>query len=125
MRNVADALFASEETRARTAKVEALAHALAGVYAREPARLPFAARFMTGSMLATDDERTLGAGGALVFEAAASVTGMPAAELGSRARAAGDLGTAIGDAVAVALVSGRPEPPGLRLEDAEAVAHAL
>jgi DNA ligase-1 len=125
MRSVAEALFASEATRARTAKVEALARALAGVHEREPARLPFAARFLTGSMLATDDERTLGAGGALVFEAASSVSGMPYAELGARARTAGDLGTAIGDAIAAALAAGRPEPPGLRLEDAEAVALAL
>jgi DNA ligase-1 len=125
MRSVAEALFASEETRARTAKVEALANALRGVYEREPSRLAFAARFLTGSMLATNDERTLGAGGALVFEAAASVSGMPAAELGARARAAGDLGTAIGDAMAAALAAGRPEPAGLRLEDAESVAHAL
>jgi DNA ligase-1 len=125
MRSVAEALFAAEGTRARTAKVEALARALAEVNAREPARLAFVARFLTGTMLATDDERTLGAGGALVFEAASSVSGMPHAELGARARTAGDLGTAIGDAVADALAKGRPEPPGLRLEDAEAVALAL
>ena len=126
MRGVVDALFAAEGTRARTAKVDVLARALADVNAREPSRLAFAARFLTGTMLATDDERTLGAGGALVFEAASSVSGMPHAELGARARAAGDLGTAIGDAIAAALASGRrPAPPGLRLEDAEAVALAL
>src|SRR4051794_7368266 len=102
MRGVAEALFASEGTRARTAKVEALARALADVWAREPARLPFAARFLTGTLLPTDDERTLGAGGRLVFEAAMSVTGMPAEELGARARKAGDLGTAIAEAVEVA-----------------------
>ena len=99
MRSVAEALFASEGTRARTAKVEALAGALADVHAREPSRLPFAARFLTGVMLPTEEERTLGAGGALVFEAATLVTGMAEAELGARARKAGDLGTAIGEAV--------------------------
>ena len=125
MRSVAEALFASEKARARTAKVEALARALAGVREREPARLPFAARFLTGSMLATDDERTLGAGGALVFEAASSVSGMTHAELGARARTAGDLGTAVGDAIAAGIAAGRPEPPGLRLEEAENVALAL
>lgn len=125
MRSVAEALLACESTRARTAKVVALAGALADVRAREPRCLAFAARFLTGTMLATDDERTLGAGGALVFEAAVSVSGMAAAELGARARAAGDLGTAIGDAIAAALAAGRPEPPGLSLAEAEAVGHAL
>ncbi|NVL83763.1 hypothetical protein, partial [Escherichia coli] len=93
MRSVVEALFTSGGTRARTAKVEALARALADVSAREPSRLPFAARFLTGAMLSTDDERTLGAGGALVFEAASAVSGMPPADLGARARKAGDLGT--------------------------------
>jgi DNA ligase-1 len=125
MRSVAEALFTSEGTRARTAKVEALARALADVNARDPSRLPFAARFLTGTMLPTDDERTLGAGGALVFEAASAVSGMPPAELGARARKAGDLGTAVGEAVEAALAAGRPAPPGLAIEDAEAVALAL
>ncbi|MBX3209084.1 MAG: hypothetical protein KF764_28890, partial [Labilithrix sp.] len=49
MRTVAEALFAAETTRARTAKVAALATALAAVAARAPAELPFAARFMTGA----------------------------------------------------------------------------
>jgi DNA ligase-1 len=125
MRGVAEALFTSEGTRARTAKVEALGRALAEVAAHEPARLPFAARFLIGVMLPTSDERTLGAGGALVFEAAVAVTGMPADELGARARKAGDLGTAIGEAVEASLAAGRPEPPGLRLEDAQEAALAL
>lgn len=125
MRGVAEALFTSEGTRARTAKVEALARALAEVAAREPERLPFAARFLTGVMLPTGDERTLGAGGALVFEAALAVTGMPQAELGARARKAGDLGTAIGEAVELSLAAGRAPPAGLRLADAEEVALSL
>ncbi|HSO32393.1 MAG TPA: hypothetical protein VLT33_07755, partial [Labilithrix sp.] len=125
MRSVAEALFTSEGTRARTAKVAALASALAEVQARAPAHLPFAARFLTGLMLSTEDERTLGAGGRLVFEAAMKVTGMPAAELGARARLAGDLGTAIGEAMEVAIASGRASPAGLRIEDAQAVALAL
>ncbi|MDB5216352.1 MAG: ATP-dependent ligase [Myxococcaceae bacterium] len=126
MRSVAEALFTSEGTGARTAKVEALASALADVYAREPARLPFAARFLTGTMLPTEDDRTLGAGGALVFEAAASVSGMAPEELGARARKAGDLGTAVGEAMeARAAVDGRGAPPGLTLEAAESVALAL
>lgn len=125
MRAVAEALFTSEGTRSRTAKVEALARALADVHAREPSRLAFAARFLTGTMLPTEDERTLGAGGALVFEAASEVSGMPAAELGARARRSGDLGTAVGEAIEAAIAAGRPAPPGLRLEDAESVALAL
>ncbi|MDB4933908.1 MAG: ATP-dependent ligase [Labilithrix sp.] len=125
MRGVAEALVTSEGTRARTAKVEALACALADVYARDPSRLAFAARFLTGAMLPTSDDRTLGAGGALVFEAAAAVGGMPHEELGARARRAGDLGTAVGEAIEAAIAAGRPEPQGLRLEDAEAVAEAL
>ena len=125
MRSVAEALFTSEGTRARTAKVTALASALEDVFARAPARLPFAARFLTGTMLPTEDERTLGAGGRLVFEAAMVVTGMAAEELGGRARRAGDLGTAIGEAVEAAVASGRAAPVGLRIEDAEALALAL
>lgn len=125
MRGVAEGLFTSEGTRARTAKVAALARALAEVAARDRSRLPFAARFLTGVMLPVDDERTLGAGGALVFEAAVAVTGMPAAELGARARKAGDLGTAIGEAVEASLAEGRPAPAGLRLDDAETLALAL
>lgn len=125
MRSVAQALFTSEGTRARTAKVEALAGALADVCAREPARLAFAARFLTGTMLPTEDDRTLGAGGALVFEAAVSVTGMPAEELGARARKAGDLGTAIGEAVAARGAEANPGARGVTLEAVERVAVAL
>lgn len=123
MRALADALFTAEGTRARTAKVAALAAALRDVATREPARLPFAARLLTGTMLPTEDERTLGAGGALLFEAACRVTGVAAEEIGRRARHAGDLGTAIGEALAMA---GRdPEKTGLLLEHAEDVAHSL
>src|SRR4051794_3255147 len=111
MRSVAEALFTSEGTRARTAKVAALARALADVWTREPAKLPSVARFLTGTMLPTVDERTLGTGGRLVFEAAMAVTRMPAEDLSARARRSGDLGTAIGEAVEVAL-AGR-EPRGL------------
>jgi DNA ligase-1 len=135
MRSVAEALFTSEGTRARTAKVEALAVALADVYAREPARLPFAARFLTGTMLPTEDDRTLGAGGALVFEAAASVSGMAPEELSARARKAGDLGTAVGEAIEARIANAasseadgrgaRTAAPGLTLEAAESVALAL
>jgi hypothetical protein len=78
MRALADALFASEGTRARTAKVEALATALRDVFENEPARLPFAARLLTGAMLPTEDERTLGTGWALLYEAACRVTGIAA-----------------------------------------------
>ncbi len=123
MRSVAEALFTSEGTRARTAKVKALAAALADVYAREPARLPFAARFLTGTMLPTEDDRTLGAGGAIVFEAAARVSGMAPEELSARARKAGDLGTAVGDAIEARIT--KAAPPGLTLEAAESVALAL
>jgi len=126
MRVVADALFACEGTRARTAKVEALARALAEVHARAPERLSFVARFLTGVMLPTDDPRTLGAGGALVFEAACTVTQMPAPELAARARRAGDLGTAVGEAIEVAHATTPPsEGLGLRLDDAQALAETI
>ena len=125
MRGVAEALFASEGTRARTAKVDALARALAEVQASEPSRLPFAARFLTGTMLPTEDDRTLGAGGALVFEAATTVTGMAAEELGARARKAGDLGTAVGEAVEACRTRGSGSGSGVTLEAVEALALAL
>jgi DNA ligase-1 len=118
---IAEALFATEGTRARTAKVEALAGALVSVASSVPVLLPFATRFMTGTMLATDDARTLGAGGAIVFEAACRVTGKTPDELGSRTLHFGDLGTAVGEAVSA---SGRAGE-GLALERAEEVAHTL
>lgn len=121
MRALADALFAAEGTRARTAKVEALARGLRDVAERTPARLPFAARMLTGTMLPTSDERVLGAGGALVFEAACAVTGATPDEFGERTLRTGDLGTAVGEAMAAADLPGG----GLRLEHAEAVALAL
>ena len=124
MRGVAEALRLAESTRGRGAKVEALAGALVEVHRREPERLAFVTRFLTGTLLATDDDRTLGAGGRLVFEAAASVSGMSDAELGARARKAGDLGTAIGEAIEESFARRAP-PIGLRLEDAESVALAL
>lgn len=124
MRALADALFTAEGTRARTAKVASLAAALRDVAEREPARLPFAARLLTGTLLPTQDERTLGAGGALVFEAACRVTDLPPQEIVLRARRSGDLGTAVGEALQEAghATDGRP---GLQLEQAEAAAHAL
>ncbi len=125
MRSVAEALFTSEGTRARLAKVAALASALAEVQARAPEHLPFAARFLTGILLPTEDPRTIGAGGRLVFEAAMMVTRMPSGELGARARLAGDLGTAIGEAVEVAIAAGHLAPTGLRIEDAQSLALAL
>ncbi len=125
MRSVAEALFTSEGTRARLAKVAALASALAEVHARTPDHLPFAARFLTGIMLPTESDRTLGAGGRLVFEVAMVVTRMPADELGARARLAGDLGTAIGEAVEVGIAAGHLAPAGLRIEDAQALALTL
>ena len=92
MKSIADALSTAEGTRARTAKVEALAAALAATPAEH---LPFIARFLTGTLLATDDDRTLGTGGALVWEACMSVSGASSAELGEIARKHGDLGSGI------------------------------
>lgn len=54
-----------------------------------------------------------------------NVTRMPADELGARARLAGDLGTAIGEAVEVAIAAGHLAPAGLRIEDAQSLALAL
>jgi DNA ligase-1 len=129
MKAVADALFAASSTRAKTAKVAALAGALADVARREPARLAFVARFLTGTLLPTDDERVLGIGGALVFEAVCAVTGVAAAEVGRLARAAGDLGTAAGEAMRVRrereAEAGAPSPPGLALAAAERLAAEL
>ena len=129
MKTVADALRTAEGTRARTAKVDALASALADVAARAPVRLPFVARFLTGTPLPTEEERTLGVGGALVFEAACAVTGATRAELGALTRKSGDLGTAVGEAMArrreAEAGGGAGEPPGLRLENAEEAVRAL
>lgn len=144
LKRVADALLIVEGTRARTAKVSTLAAALADIATGEPARLPFAARFLTGTLLPTEDERTLGVGGALVFEAACAVTGVSASELGAMARRAGDLGTAVGEAIGARVAGlareatdGTPVTPaddpsrdeqaraGLELEDVERVVLAL
>jgi DNA ligase 1 len=127
MRPIADALFSVESTRAKNAKVASLAEALSDLSKREPERLPFVARFLTGTMLPTEDDRTLGVGGALVFEAACIITETTPADLGTRARNHGDLGTAVGEALQAKLdrLESAPTPPGLRLEDAEKAALAL
>ena len=125
MRSVAEALFTSEGTRARLAKVAALASALAEVHARTPDHLPFAARFLTGIMLPTESDRTLGAGGRLVFEVAMVVTRMPADELGARARLADGGPEITGEAVEVGIAVGHLAPAGLRIEDAQALALTL
>jgi DNA ligase-1 len=122
MQRLAAALHAAEGTRARTAKVAALADALRDVAERNAEELPFAARLLTGTMLSADDERTLGAGGALVFEAACAVAGCSAEALGQKALTSGDLGTAVGEAIGE---KSDGEGPGLLLADAAAVAHTL
>ena len=125
MRRLAEALAACEETRSRTRKVEVLAAALAAVGREEPAALPFAARLVTGALLPAGDPRTLGVGWSLLAAAVREVTGWSDAALGARARATGDLGTAVGEAVAEALEGGRMPGTGLRLADAETTAAAL
>ncbi|AKV03293.1 ATP-dependent DNA ligase [Labilithrix luteola] len=120
MRALAEALFEAERTRARNAKIEALARGLREVAARDAAALPLAARLMTGNLLPTGDERTLGAGGALVFEAACIATGMAPEELGTKARRSGDIGTAIGEALAE-----RPGGIGLGLDEVAALVETL
>jgi DNA ligase-1 len=115
---IADALYAAEGTRARTAKVASLAAALAATPA---SRLPFVARFLTGTLLATDDDRTLGTGGALVWEACVTVSGASSAELGELARKHGDLGSGMYE---VMLAHGK-SGPGLTIELAEDTALTL
>ena len=122
MRAIADALFASESTRGRLAKVDALAAALRDVAERAPDHLAFATRFLTGTMLAVADDRVLGTGGSLVFEAACAVANCSTEALGKLTGAAGDLGTAVGQAIEQ---SGRTEFFGLSLADVESVAHLL
>jgi DNA ligase 1 len=123
---VAEALFAAEGTRSRNAKVTALAGALAVTSAEDPARLPFVARFMTGTLLPTEDERVLGVGGMLVFEAVGLVTSLPPATLGAMTGRAGDLGTAAGEAIEARLTaSGAPPPASLTLEAIEDLARLL
>lgn len=118
MKSIADALSAAENTRARTAKVESLAAALAATPAHE---LPFVARFLTGTLLATDDERTLGTGGALVWDACVSVSGASSSELGEVARRHGDLGSGMYE---VMLAHGKTGP-GLTIALAEETARML
>jgi DNA ligase-1 len=118
VKSIADALHAAEGTRARTAKVAALAAALAST---PPERLPFVARLLTGTLLATDDERTLGTGGALVWEACVGVSGASSSELGEVARRHGDLGTGMYEVMTARGKSG----PGLTIELAEATALTL
>jgi DNA ligase-1 len=121
MKTVAEALLAAEGTRARTKKVLALAGVLHEVAERTPSSLPFVARFLTGTLLPMADERTLGVGGSLLFEAACAITETTPSELGAMARVRGDLGSAVGDALARRYERDplRPPPRGLRLEDAE------
>jgi DNA ligase 1 len=118
LRAIAEALFEAEYTRARTAKVAALARALAATPHEE---LGFVARFLTGALVRTGDERTLGVGGSLLFDAITEATGIDAAELGTRTREHGDLGTAAEEARAR---RGDGEPP-LRVADVAAMADTL
>jgi DNA ligase-1 len=132
MKSVTEALFTAEGTRARTAKVAALAAALVEVAAREPERLPFVARFITGTLVPPTwpaGPAELGVGGALVFEAACAATDATPAELGALARRAGDLGTAAGDAMTARrerdAAAGAGPPPGLDLTNAEQLGRTL
>src|SRR5262249_36761683 len=97
-----------------------------------PAHLPFVARFLTGRLVAPawpSGPPELGASGALVFEAACAVSGASPTELGTRARRAGDLGTAVGEALAIRLeqarAAGAVTPTGLVLPDAERLGRML
>jgi DNA ligase-1 len=128
MRSIADALFAVEATRAKTAKVTELAAALVEVAAREPDRLPFAARFFTGALVPPsfpDGTPELGVGSAIVFEAACAATGAAPADLGSLARRTGDLGTAAGVAMEARRAREGAPAPGLSLAEAERLGPTL
>lgn len=121
MRGLAEALARCEATRARTTKVEALSGALRDIAEREPEHLPFATRFVTGSLLPEGDDRILGTGGTLVFEAACLATGITAEALADKARRSGDIGTAIGEAIE----EGDTPGGGLSFEHAQALATTL
>jgi DNA ligase-1 len=118
VRTLAEALQIAEGTRGRIAKAEAIGKAL-----RETPRadLAFAARLVTGALLPSDDDRTLGAGGALVFDTACAVTGATPEALGQLTLRAGDLGTAVGQALEAAARSG----PGLSFAEAREVVETL
>lgn len=120
MQALAEALLEAEKTRARNAKIEALARGLRAVAAHDVADLPLAARLMTGNLLPTGDERTLGTGGALVFEAACTATGLAPEELAAKARRSGDIGTAVGEALAE-----RPGGIGLGLDEVASLVETL
>lgn len=126
MKVVAQALLLAEATRAKNAKVTALANALIDVAEREPERIAFTARLLTGNLLPPFDDQVLGVGGSLVFEAACVVCATAPAELGARARRAGDLGTAVGEAFA-ARVEGATlnAEPSLMLATVEELALTL
>jgi DNA ligase-1 len=127
MKAIAEALFATETTRARTTKVTALAGVLREVARARPADVAFVARFLTGTLLPTGDDRTLGVGGSLLFEAACNATGASPRELGELTGKAGDLGTAVGEALA-ARDQREPRalpPTGLDIADAERVVRTV
>lgn len=122
MRRLAEAMLLAEETRGRIAKVTALAAALRAVGTGDPARLPFAARFVTGMLLPTSDGRPLGVGSALVLDALCAVTGETPSELAVRARRHGDLGTGACEALEA---DPTREVPGLSLEQVESLVDSL
>lgn len=122
MRAIAEALFVVESTRARTAKVEALASALRDVSQRDQGSVPFAARFIAGTLLPTEDDRTLGTGGRLLFDAACEASGVSGDEIRARSGRSGDFGTAIGEAIAIARErTPLPDDVTFTLADAERV----
>lgn len=102
MRALTEALAVAEGASSKKAKVSAIAKALRAVVERDPAHVAFAARLCAGMLVAAGDPRALGVGFALVLDAASAASGVDASFIATRARATGDLGTAVGEAMAEA-----------------------
>ncbi len=110
-RRIAAALEEAASTRAKLAKIEALAAALRELDAEE---LDAGARFLSGSPFAEWEETVTSAGWATVAKAASAVTGWDLETIGACARAIGDLGEAVG-----LLLPAEPSGPPLAVSDVD------
>lgn len=113
---IAAALDAARATTSRTAKIAAIADALASTNDDD---LRTAVRLCVGEPLPPDDARTLGVGWRLV--SAALGASAPADDLGDVARRLGDLGDAAGEVLARRAA----EAPGVTLAEVGALFEAL
>jgi DNA ligase-1 len=127
VRRLAEGLDRARRSRSRIAKEEAIGAALAKIGAGggpdDDIALAAAARLAVGRTLPMGDGRSLGTGYSLLIEMASASSGYRPEIVGACARAAGDLGEAIG--LLAARAPGAAARPGLALSQVASLFEAL